>query len=358
MTSVMRSCGGDARGGCRFLSSDILGGRKASAAHRKRSPTSRSGFAVRTGTRGAMCRGAAQCDAASSHGDVESPTTSRRMLLSKSATASAAMALLAAISPQAFWPALAESSTLRSLTPEELDDVRKTVKSAIPQAKAPAVIRLAFHDAGTYDRRTRTGGANGTIRNELERPESIGLKRGIKAVEAAIAKSPNVLSQVSFADAVQLCAAACIELLTPDDALATSRVLDAMRVGRVDAPIDASDPTGRMPSEKAGATELARVFDEQYGFDENRMVVLSGAHTVGAKGFGDGFTFDNAYYQVLLAKPWVGGDDMAQMIGLASDKSLADYARVRPLIEKYANDGLAWSRDFVDAFRAMSELGC
>jgi len=43
---------------------------------------------------------------------------------------------------------------------------------------------------------------------------------------------------------------------------------------------------------------------------------------LGAKGFGDPVTFDNAYYTALQSKPWTGApaDSMAAMIGLPSDK--------------------------------------
>lgn len=43
---------------------------------------------------------------------------------------------------------------------------------------------------------------------------------------------------------------------------------------------------------------------------------------LGAKGFGDPVTFDNAYYTALLNKPWAGvpKDSMANMIGLPSDR--------------------------------------
>lgn len=34
------------------------------------------------------------------------------------------------------------------------------------------------------------------------------------------------------------------------------------------------------------------------------LVALSGAHTIGSKGFGGPTSFDNSYYKVLLEKPW------------------------------------------------------
>lgn len=53
------------------------------------------------------------------------------------------------------------------------------------------------------------------------------------------------------------------------------------------------------------------------------LVVLSGAHTIGGKGFGDPTTFDNTYYKELLRKPWLDkSNEMASMIGRVIDPCL------------------------------------
>ncbi len=53
--------------------------------------------------------------------------------------------------------------------------------------QAPVVLRLAFHDAATYDAAAGDGGANASVRLELDRPENFGLKRGWRVIEAAMA---------------------------------------------------------------------------------------------------------------------------------------------------------------------------
>lgn len=40
------------------------------------------------------------------------------------------------------------------------------------------LLRLAFHDAATYDAQSRDGGANASVQYEFSRPENAGLKRG------------------------------------------------------------------------------------------------------------------------------------------------------------------------------------
>lgn len=39
------------------------------------------------------------------------------------------------------------------------------------------------------------------------------------------------------------------------------------------------------------------------------LVALSGAHTLGSKGFGNPISFDNAYFKILLEKPWSSSGD-------------------------------------------------
>ncbi|XLS58332.1 hypothetical protein HN51_008087, partial [Arachis hypogaea] len=46
------------------------------------------------------------------------------------------------------------------------------------------------------------------------------------------------------------------------------------------------------------------------------LVALSRIHTLGSKGFGSPTSFDNAYYKILLEKPWANSGVMSSMIGL------------------------------------------
>ena len=47
-----------------------------------------------------------------------------------------------------------------------------------PQHQAPVMVRLVFHDAGSYEAAAGDGGVNASIRFELDRPDNFGLKRG------------------------------------------------------------------------------------------------------------------------------------------------------------------------------------
>jgi L-ascorbate peroxidase len=52
--------------------------------------------------------------------------------------------------------------------------------------QAPVLLRLAYHDAGTFDGTARNGGANASVQFELDRPENTGLKRGWRLIEQVI----------------------------------------------------------------------------------------------------------------------------------------------------------------------------
>lgn len=45
------------------------------------------------------------------------------------------------------------------------------------------MLRLVFHDAGTYRAASRDGGLNASIQFELDRPENKGLKRAWNVVQ-------------------------------------------------------------------------------------------------------------------------------------------------------------------------------
>ncbi|KAH9320574.1 hypothetical protein KI387_015213, partial [Taxus chinensis] len=92
---------------------------------------------------------------------------------------------------------------------EFLESVKKSLKTAI-QAHPdliPSIMKLALNDAVTYDKASKTGGANGSIRltSEIRRPENEGLLPAMKLLED-IKKEIDASSKggpISYADLIQ-----------------------------------------------------------------------------------------------------------------------------------------------------------
>lgn len=125
----------------------------------------------------------------------------------------------------------------RMLTTAEAAAVQQAFASVLPKARAPVVLRLAFHDAGTYDSAAGNGGANASILFELDRPESIRLGRGWRVIEDAAEKLKGTAAEgaVSLADLVALAGAYAVritggpEILVPIGAMHTDACTCLMR---------------------------------------------------------------------------------------------------------------------------------
>ena len=273
-------------------------------------------------------------------------TTSRRDVLSIAITGPIAIAT------SSTWSLEAKAANQPSLP-------RKEVREAIDQAlsrvmvknKAAVCLRLAFHDAATFSLTAKDGGMNASIGYELDRPESFGLKRGWRAVldlEKEIKGTPAE-GVVSRADLAAFSGAAAVRICGGPD------FLDIIPIGRTDA--TGPDPENRMPAETLSAAELKRSFADK-GFSVRELVVLSGAHTIGGKGFGGPESFDNAYYTSLMKKPWLNKDDsMASMIGLQSDHVLPEDEECLAIIKDFANDQGAFFAEFGPAYVKMTQMG-
>ena len=287
------------------------------------------------------------------------PAPARRSLLLGSLAAAPlaglASALSAALLAGAAAPprAMAGTGPLRPLSPAAAAAVRAAFDEEAGKSKAPVLLRLAFHDAAAFDAGRKDGGSNGSIRFELDRPESFGLKRGWRVIEGVakrVAADPATQGEggIGLADLIALGGAYAVAV--------TGGPAITVPVGRKDA--TSADPAGRMPSEDASPAALVASFASK-GLTPTDLVALSGGHTLGAKGFGDPVTIDNAYYVTLLAKPWAapGAGEMATHIGLPSDRALPEDAKLLPLIKRYAGDQGAFFSDFTASYLRMVALG-
>lgn len=228
---------------------------------------------------------------------------------------------------------------------EEASIISSEIRKVLSKTKAAGVLRLAFHDAGTFDINEKSGGMNGSVIYELERPENAGLNKALKVLNKAKKEIEKVM-QVSWADLIALGGAEAVSLCKGP--------VIPIKTGRVDSMVP--DPPGKLPLETLDASGLKRCFIDK-GFSTQDLVSLSGAHTLGGKGFGNPVIFDNAYFKILLEKPWNSSDGMASMIGLPSDRALAEDEECLRWITAYANDQEKFFKDFSGAYIKLVNSG-
>lgn len=213
---------------------------------------------------------------------------------------------------------------------------------------APIMLRLAWHDAGTYDTRTKTGGANGSIRNEKEllHGANSGLKIAIDFCETLKVKYPTI----TYADFYQLAGVVAVEV--------TGGPTVEFIPGRKDSLVSPSE--GRLPDANKGAAHLKDIF-YRMGLSDKDIVALSGAHTLGRahierSGFEGPWTqqplkFDNSYFVELLKGESEG------LLKLPTDKCLLEDPAFRCYVDLYAKDDEAFFKDYAESHKALSELG-
>ncbi|KAL1554441.1 L-ascorbate peroxidase 3 [Salvia divinorum] len=232
---------------------------------------------------------------------------------------------------------------------KDVERARRELRSLISNKNcAPIMLRLAWHDAGTYDVNTKTGGPNGSIRNEEEYAHGAnsGLKIALEFCEQVKSKCPKI----TYADLYQLAGVVAVEV--------TGGPTVNFVPGRKDSKI--SPKEGRLPDANKGVPHLKEVF-YRMGLSDKDIVALSGGHTLGRahperSGFDGAWTkeplkFDNSYFQELLKGESEG------LLKLSTDLALLDDPDFRRYVELYAKDEDAFFRDYTESHKKLSELG-
>lgn len=216
----------------------------------------------------------------------------------------------------------------------------------------PIMVRLAWHDAGTYDKDTKTGGPCASIRHEpeIKHDANAGLTIAMELLEPIKKDFPDV----SYADLYQLASVQAIAF--------SGGPKIPFRFGRKDATKEMKPtPADRLPDADQRMPHLRDVF-YRMGMNDSEIVALSGAHTLGRahadRSGKDGpwtkvpIVFDNTYFvEILKEKP-----DPA-LLRMESDLALLDDPDTKSLVEKYAADQDAFFADYSKAHVKLSELG-
>jgi len=296
------------------------------------------------------------------------------------------------------------SSEIHAVTSDDLHGAQSKIDEIIFEKNCgPILVRLAWHDSGTYDislkeeEWPKAGGAIASIRFEPEilHGANAGLSGALKLLEPVKEAFP----EVSYADIFQMASARAI-------ALAGGPKIP-MIYGRVDATSpEQCSPEGNLPDAEAGPdgnyggcggttpTEdktpnghLRKVF-YRMGLNDEDIVALSGAHTFGraykdrsglgasetkftdgspqvrADGSEANYTpggsswtekwliFDNSYFTTI---PDSSADP--ELLKLSSDRTLFEDEDFKPFAEKFRDSQEAFFESYSAAHKKLSELG-
>ncbi|KAF9675235.1 hypothetical protein SADUNF_Sadunf09G0011000 [Salix dunnii] len=245
-----------------------------------------------------------------------------------------------------------------------VEKAKKKLRGLIAEKNcAPLMLRLAWHSAGTFDVKTKTGGPFGTMRYsaELAHGANNGLDIAVRLLEPIKEQFPIL----SYADFYQLAGVVAIEI--------TGGPEIPFHPGREDKP--EPPPEGRLPDATKGSDHLRAVFGHM-GLSDRDIVALSGAHTLGRchkerSGFEGPWTanpliFDNSYFKCVPlfsnAEPLLSflellSGEKEGLLQLPSDKALLSDPIFRPYVDKYAADEDAFFADYSEAHLKLSELG-
>jgi len=237
------------------------------------------------------------------------PSTSKFLATTKAATTSFEATTTPTPTTTPFGPtttlALA-STTTTPMTPPSAELLESAAAQVIAIiAAAPnrgdalgGIVRLAFHDAGTWD--GRTGGADGCV--DLASPENAGLEAVVAQLSPVVTAMSGALSR---ADVWALAGNVAVEF---GDGPAME-----YEVGRHDAE-DCQGHGSRLPNAELAQAHIRDVFLTRYGFTERETAALMGAHVLGRaeptfSGYSGAWVprndrFSNDWFSDLLARPW------------------------------------------------------
>jgi len=165
------------------------------------------------------------------------------------------------------------------------------------------LVQLAFHDAGTFDKATGTGGPDGCI--DLTLPENHGL-RWIAGVIAPVFR--KYASVISFADFVVLAANTGVYVASGNN------LTLPFNWGRANGNDCMTVDRNMLPQASKSISHIQDVFVTRMGLTLQDITALMGAHTVGrAEDINTGYSgawdstsavWDNRYYVEMVNRPW------------------------------------------------------
>ncbi|XP_042499115.1 thylakoid lumenal 29 kDa protein, chloroplastic isoform X4 [Macadamia integrifolia] len=233
---------------------------------------------------------------------------------------------------------------------EFLSSIKKTLNSFLKgnMELIPSILTLALNDAMTYDKATKSGGPNGSIRfsSEIIRPENKGLSAALKLLEEAKHEidSYSKGGPISFADLIQYAAQSAIK---------STFLASAIRK------CGGNEEKGALLYTAYGSNGQWGLFDKQFGRKDANEPDPDGRvpqwEEVSVKEMKDKFSaIGFGPRQLAVMSAFIGPDQMAIETLLASDPD------VKPWVQKYQRSRETVSQtDYeVDLITTLTKLSC
>ncbi|KXS20918.1 heme peroxidase, partial [Gonapodya prolifera JEL478] len=230
---------------------------------------------------------------------------------------------------------------------------------------APLLIRLAWHDAGTYSLLDGSGGMHATIQFPPMANYSANL--GLDVPRQLLREFKSSYPKVSTADMWAFAASVAITA-TGGPLSKQARSISSKHHGLIFTPAD------RMPNPSLGEDHVRYVFTTRMGFTDAEAVALMGAHTLGRahldrSGYVGAWSaiptdWTNSYYTTLTDLRFVAFRTAGQLqytdgstIMLPTDMSLVFSNTYRYWVYQYAANPAQWSSSFAKAWIKLTQLG-
>ena len=254
--------------------------------------------------------------------------------------------------------------------PFDVKKLREDIEKALgtDYANGPLVVRLAWHEAGTWDKNLKDGSPNSA--SMRFKPEcAYGANAGLDKARNLLEQVKKANPQVSYADIWSYAAVVAISNMGGPDV--------PWRWGRVDSKDGtACPPDGRLPDASKTQQHVRDIF-YRMGFSDSEIVALIGAHTIGEchkdrSGFvgpwtHDKYGFDNSFFTELFDNEWIVNPNVPnlqfmdsktrKLMMLPGDIALLIDPKFKATAQKFAGDNDLFCQEFSKAFQKLLELG-
>eukprot|EP01059_Diplonema_ambulator_P020352 TRINITY_DN3410_c0_g1_i1.p1 TRINITY_DN3410_c0_g1~~TRINITY_DN3410_c0_g1_i1.p1 ORF type:complete len:321 (+),score=66.51 TRINITY_DN3410_c0_g1_i1:52-963(+) len=229
----------------------------------------------------------------------------------------------------------------------------------------PEFVRLAWHSSGTYNKSSADGGNHGTMDMKPECDD--GANAGLGVPRSALAPIKAAHPEITKADLWVLASLIAI------DNMGGPKI--PFYYGRTDG--TACPPIGRLPDASKSHDHIRAVFTDGYGFNDEELVALIGAHAIGRcnrdrSGYEgpwthDPYGFTNSFFTELLNNTWrikpgalkeqYEDEATKSIMMLPADMALTKDPVLLQWCKRYAADEELFFKNFTAAYVKLTNLG-